>query len=172
MSPEEAGSFVGKNVITRALGVRNNVEVDYRITKVAAGDKFILCSDGLCGFADDDEIYDVAAKYRDDSDKLTSALVQMANDRGGSDNVTIIAIEVIEVDESVLPEVSVFTLDAETERTLAAEDEWLTRTAEVQAQVEIDEHQDKPGINKYVLLSIFLVFVVAAILIIWNFPDQ
>jgi len=171
LSTEEASSFVGKNVITRALGVRNNVEVDYRIVKVRAGDKFILCSDGLCGFADDDEIFDVAIKYCDDPDKLTDALVQMANDRGGSDNVTVITIEVIEVDESPLPEIEVFTLSAENDNTLAAEDAWLAEIAESQAQVETDEKKDGSGANKLVLLTIFLAFVIVAVLIIWYLPD-
>ena len=171
LSTEEANSFVGKNVITRALGVRDNVEVDYRIVKVRTGDKFILCSDGLCGFADDDEIFDVAIKYSDDPNKLTDALVQMANDRGGSDNVTVITIEVIEVDESPLPEMEVLTLKAENGSTLAAEDAWLTKMAELQTQAEADEKKGGGGTNKLILLTIFLVFVIVAALIIWYLPD-
>lgn len=171
LSDEEASSFVGKNVITRALGVRNNVEVDFRIVKVRAGDRFILCSDGLCGFADDDEIFEVARNFRDDMDKLTSALVQMANDRGGSDNVTVIGIEVLEVDESPLPEVDVFTLPNESENTLAAEDVWLSEMAELQDRLEADETDGGGGVNKFVLMAIFLIFVVVAVLIIWFLPD-
>ena len=50
ISPTESGmSKIGKNVITRALGVRENVEVDYRLVKVKPGETFVLCSDGLCG---------------------------------------------------------------------------------------------------------------------------
>lgn len=171
LSQEDASSFVGKNVITRALGVRNNVEVDCRIAKVRAGDKFILCSDGLCGFADDDEIYDVAAKVRNDLDKMTSALIQMANDRGGSDNVTIISLEVIEVEESPLPEIEVFTLGAENDATLEAEDTWLVEMAEFQAQLEADQAKGGGRANKYVLLTIFVAFVITAIVIIWYLPD-
>jgi serine/threonine protein phosphatase PrpC len=138
---------------------------------VRAGDKFILCSYGLCGFADDDEIYDVAAKYRDDLDKLTSQLVQMANDRGGSDNVTVIALEVVEVDESPLPELEVFTLSGESEKILAAEDTWLVEMAEFQAQQETKDPKGGGGTNKYIMLSIFIAFVITAILIIWYLPD-
>ena len=60
VTKNEANSFVGKNVITRALGVKENVEADYRLMRIKPGDKFMLCSDGLCGFADDDEIFEVA----------------------------------------------------------------------------------------------------------------
>lgn len=171
LSPEEAGSFVGKNVITRALGVRDTVEVDCRIIKVKAGDKFIMCSDGLCGFADDDEIFDVASKFRDNLEDLTKALVQMANDRGGSDNVTIIALEIIEVKESPLPDLDVFTLGAESDATLAAEDIWLERMAE-QAELSVKPESGARVINKYALLAIFLVFVIVAVLIVWYMPNN
>ena len=172
LSPEEANSVVGKNVITRALGVREAVEVDYRIIKVKPGDKFLLCSDGLCGFADDDEILEVAGKHLDDLNKLADALIQMANDRGGSDNVTVVAIEIAEVKPSPLPEVDVFTLAAETQDTLDAEDRWLDRLAELDAAEDETGSSDGRGVSKLVLLTIFLVFVAVAILIVWFLPDQ
>ena len=171
LSPEEANSFVGKNVITRALGVRENVEADYRVVKIKPGDQFILCSDGLCGFADDDEIFDVATKYRNDLAKLADALIQMANDRGGSDNVTVIAIEIVEVDETPLPPVDVFTLNAENPDTLEAEDRWLARLAEFTAQGKDEQAVDRGGINKYVLLAIFIIFTIIVVLILRYLPD-
>lgn len=176
LTREEASSFVGKNVITRALGVRDNVEVDFRIAKVKAGDVFILCSDGLCGFADDDEMFEVARRSRDDLDKLTSDLVQMANDRGGSDNVTVIAIQVEEVAESPLPEAEVATLAAESEEQLKVEDEWVTKISEKLAEKETGTQEDDgggsprspdSGGSKPLLIGIFLVFVVIAILVIY-----
>jgi len=71
----EASKMVGKNVITRALGVRDTVEVDYRLIRVKPGDKFILCSDGLCGFADDDEIFSVAHKAREENERMVESLI-------------------------------------------------------------------------------------------------
>lgn len=82
VTKKEANSFVGKNVITRALGVKESVEVDFRIVKVKPGDTFILCSDGLCGFVEDDEIFDAATDHRDDLNELVTQLIQLANDRG------------------------------------------------------------------------------------------
>jgi protein phosphatase len=169
LTPEEASSVIGKNVITRALGVRETVEVDYRIVKVAPGDLFILCSDGLCGFADDDEIFDVASKYRDDLKKLTENLVQMANDRGGSDNVSVIAIQVEEVSESPLPDLEVFTLPEEDDSTLAAEDGWIEKFAQLNARAEEDPggSSSGKGTNTFLMIAIFVIFALVALFIIW-----
>ncbi|UCC44787.1 MAG: serine/threonine-protein phosphatase [Candidatus Zixiibacteriota bacterium] len=164
MSEEEASSFVSKNVITRALGVRDTVEVDYRVVKITAGDIFVLCSDGLCGFADDDDIFAVARKSRDDIDRMAADLVQMANDRGGSDNVTIVVIQVDQVQESQLPELDVLTLEAEPAATLTEEDIWVTRFAELDA--EEAEQQDPPSqptqkkTNPLVIILLLVVFAV------------
>ncbi len=172
LSAEEASSVVGKNVITRALGVRETVEVDCRVVNAVPGDVFILCSDGLCGFADDDEIFNVASKSRNNLKQMTTDLVQMANDRGGADNVTVLAIAIVEVDETPLPEIEVFTQAAESERTLKAEDGWLKKLAEYDAAVE-SESADKPekGGNTMLLIGIFAIFIIVAVLIIWCQTD-
>ena len=174
MSEEEATSFVGKNVITRALGVRATVEADFRIIKVKPGDQFILCSDGLCGYADDDEIFDVAARFRNDLTGLVDALIQMANDRGGSDNVTVIALQVGEVKESPLPEVEVFTLQEESQEAAAAEDRWLARLSEAvpERRPAPGKSASKSGRSKLILLLIFFVFAIAAAMIIWYLPQR
>lgn len=164
LSEEEALSVVGKNVITRALGVRENVEIDYRLIKVKPGDIYILCSDGLSGFVDDEDIFAVANKARSDINRIVDDLVQLANDRGGADNVTVAAIEVKQVDNSQIPEVEVFTLPEESQELMAAEDEWLTKVATFKA--ERSQRQQKPqagsSLNKFLLTVIFVVFVVLA----------
>ncbi|MFQ5452690.1 MAG: Stp1/IreP family PP2C-type Ser/Thr phosphatase, partial [Candidatus Zixiibacteriota bacterium] len=125
LSEEEAASVVGKNIITRALGVRDTVEVDYRMIKIKPGDRFILCSDGLCGYADDDEIFITVNNVRQDNNRIVDNLIQMANDRGGADNVTIVALEIIDINSSTVPEIKKFTLPAETKELLTFEDQWL-----------------------------------------------
>ncbi len=164
ISREEAESMVGKNVITRALGVREAVDVDYRLVRVRSGDIFVLCSDGLCGFAADDEIFDVAHQVRDNIDKIVDNLIRLANDRGGSDNVTVIAIEVQEAESSTLPEVDVFTQPAESAEVLSLEDQWLDKLAEAEKELESKPDQDSGGDspNKLFLTLIFLVFIVVA----------
>jgi len=173
ITDEEANSMVGRNVITRALGVKENVEADYRLIKVAPGDQFILCSDGLCGFADDDEIFEVATDARDDLKKLTTELVRMANDRGGSDNVSVLAIEIVEVAKTPLPEVELFTLSAEDAATSELEDKWLEKLAALKAS---DGGEAKPGsgprsLSKVWLLAIFAIFVIVAALLVLTQAD-
>jgi protein phosphatase len=170
---EEASSFVGKNVITRALGVRENVEIDYRIAKVKPGEIFLLCSDGLCGFADDDEIFEVATRGRKDLTRMASDLVQMANDRGGSDNVTVAVLRVLDVEESFLPELEVQTLAAESDELLRAEDEWVGRIRESLATREKPD-EGKPsggGRSRLPLFFIMAAFIVIAALVIYYFGD-
>lgn len=171
ISQNEASSFVGKNVITRALGVRHNVEVDYRLVKIKPGDIFILCSDGLCGYADDEEIFEVAEKAGRDVEKITELLVQMANNRGGQDNVTIIAVEVVDVFNSPLPDVDVYTLPAENEELLRVEDDWLARMKTFKdnhPEKKKEKAQEKEnGGSKLTLWLIFVVFFIIAALIIY-----
>ena len=168
LTAEEASSVVGKNVITRALGVREAVEVDYRIEKVKPGETFLLCSDGLCGFADDDEIFDVASKHHDDLKKMADDLVQLANDRGGSDNVTVILIRVEGVEDSPLPSVEVTTIQEQSPSTLAAEDRWLDEFSRLSTHMEAAANDPpKKGPGALLLAIIFAVFVIVAALIVW-----
>lgn len=80
-----------KNVITRAVGSREYVQVDTRFVEIESGDAFMLCSDGLHGYVRDDEIPDVVAL----GPRLAvERFIQMANDRGGRDNITCIVVQV------------------------------------------------------------------------------
>ena len=167
ISEEEASSVVGKNVITRALGVRDTVEVDYSLIKVKKGDKFLLCSDGLCGYADDNEIFETIREHLDNNEKIVDSLIQMANDRGGADNVTIIVAEVIDIAESNLPEVEVFTLNAESDELLQVEDSWLNRIEDYLLKKNSDPESVAPPPQKKSLILIFAFFIIAAAIIIY-----
>ena len=166
----EADVSVGKNVITRALGVRHDVEVDYRLLKVKAGDKFMLCSDGLCGFADNDEIFDVIKRAEGKNEKIVDLLVKMANDRGGMDNVTVAVIEIEKVEESPIEECEVFTVSAESLELLKIEDLWLqkinTKRQEI-AEIVDKQPEEKKTPDKKVVLAIFAGFLIIVLLFIW-----
>ena len=90
VTASQAESMPGKNVITRAVGNRDYVEVD--LTEVAArpGDQFLLCSDGLHGYLQPGEI-EVMMNAADPG-LAASQFVQMANERGGKDNITVIVV--------------------------------------------------------------------------------
>ncbi len=87
VTAEEARNMKGKNVITRAVGPRDYVEVDTRELDVAPNDRYILCSDGLHGYLNDSEIESVLAAGSDAEGPRR--FVDLANERGGRDNITV-----------------------------------------------------------------------------------
>jgi len=166
----EAEASVGKNVITRALGVRHDVEVDYRLLKVKAGDRFMLCTDGLCGFADNDEIFDVIKRAESDIEKIADLLVKMANDRGGMDNVTVAVIEIEKVEDSLIEKCEPFTVSAESPELLKIEDLWLQKiNTKRQEMAEMGEKpaEEKKTPDKKVVLAIFAGFFIIVLMFIW-----
>lgn len=91
---EEARASLNRNIVTRALGAEDDVEVDLVEDIVLAGDRYLLCSDGLNDMLDDNEIRNLLAQETDDLDTIPAALIERANDQGGEDNVTAVVIEV------------------------------------------------------------------------------
>jgi serine/threonine protein phosphatase PrpC len=93
MSEEEEKSFGHRSVLNRALGVRQEeVEVDLQRHDLVAGDRFVLCSDGLSGPVDDWTMLAVIAGAGDDLDAAVSELIDRANKTGGTDNVTVVLL--------------------------------------------------------------------------------
>jgi len=91
ITPEEAKHSRYKNIITRSVGFEEEVQVDVMGLVCEAGDTFILCSDGLANMLEDKEILEVVQKTQ----KLTEIpkrLIELANERGGDDNITVIAV--------------------------------------------------------------------------------
>ncbi len=94
MTRAEAEKASGKNVITRAVGHKDYVQVDTVDIDVAAGDRFLLCSDGLHGyFTSEAEVTELCA---DGSlEECAESAIALANQRGGKDNITAVVIEVL-----------------------------------------------------------------------------
>jgi protein phosphatase len=92
---DEQRSELPKNVITRALGMQDNVDVDIQSDECQVGDVYVLCSDGLSGMITDEEIADVVNSATDLSDVCTR-LIALANEHGGEDNITAVAVRVDE----------------------------------------------------------------------------
>jgi len=92
ITAEEAAVHPERNVILRSLGVQSSVEVD--VTPIASepGDRYLLCSDGLSSVVPEPEIAAVLARNRPAA--AASLLVDMANQRGGPDNVTVQVIQI------------------------------------------------------------------------------
>ena len=92
MTEEEARNFPHKNVITRALGMRDNVQVDINKFEIQDGDRYLLCSDGLSGMLDDDALHEIV-NANDDLEQGVSELIRRANEAGGTDNITAMVVE-------------------------------------------------------------------------------
>ena len=95
LTPEEIEKFPHKNVIVRALGMKETVKVDANFEKPKSGDLYLLCSDGLSGMVPDPEMNDIVQKNGHDLSQTASKLVQSANDHGGVDNITVVLIRYI-----------------------------------------------------------------------------
>lgn len=93
-SPTEARSRVARNILTRALGVESQLKVDIGQSDLRQGDRFLLCSDGLYEMLSEPEICALLKRIRDPQQQV-QALVDMANDRGGKDNVTAVLIDIV-----------------------------------------------------------------------------
>ena len=92
LTPEEIEAFPHKNVIVRALGMKETVQVDIASEQPQKGDVYLLCSDGLSGMITDDDMAAILADEIDDLDKSCEALIDAANQNGGTDNITVILV--------------------------------------------------------------------------------
>jgi protein phosphatase len=94
---EEQRRELPKNVITRALGMQDQVAVDLQHDDSQAGDVYVLCSDGLSGMVTDEEILDIVQKaWPQHMHEAPRKLIERANERGGEDNVTAVVIAIEE----------------------------------------------------------------------------
>ena len=86
---EEAGNHPNRNIITRAVGTEEKVEGDVFVLDETCADRILICSDGLCGYVDEDEIAKVCLG-EDDAQRCCERLVDIANAAGGPDNITVV----------------------------------------------------------------------------------
>ena len=89
LTPEEIENFPHKNVIVRALGMKESVVVDVSRIEPKEGDIFLLCSDGLSGMVTDQQMQEVLGRTAE-LEKACSQLIDLANAAGGNDNVTCV----------------------------------------------------------------------------------
>jgi protein phosphatase len=89
--PKEAMDILPKNVITRALGMQDSVVVDLGTEDLRAGDRFVLCSDGLSGQVPDDRILEIMTEEAE-LEGCAKRLVEESNKAGGEDNVTVVVV--------------------------------------------------------------------------------
>ena len=89
---DQAATSNYRNVITRAVGIQESVQVDTLIVDLLPGDTFMLCSDGLHGYLADDEVAPLVAAVA--NTELPQRFIDLANERGGKDNITAVVVKV------------------------------------------------------------------------------
>lgn len=92
LNREEARNHPEKNIITRAVGVRNKVRIDFFDVGLYPGDKFLLCTDGLTNMVEDEDIYTLVKKETS-LEAAARKLVNVANQNGGRDNISVVLVE-------------------------------------------------------------------------------
>ena len=93
ITKEEAATHPKRNVITRAIGIRDTVETDTTIRTLKTGDILLLCTDGLCGLLKDEEMAKILNK-RTDLERKAELLIAEANKKGGFDNISLILVQI------------------------------------------------------------------------------
>jgi PPM family protein phosphatase len=94
-SAEEAQRSTNRNYVTRALGVEPTVEVEVNEYEVQPDDVYLLCSDGLPDMVEDEDIHLTISTFNDSLDVVGKQLIELANDHGGRDNVSVMLAQVI-----------------------------------------------------------------------------
>jgi protein phosphatase len=95
LQPEEAENHPYENVLTRAIGLEKELDVDLFTVEIMPGDALLLCSDGLYKQLDDETIQEIVREAESAQDAC-EALVDAANDAGGRDNVAVVLVRVKE----------------------------------------------------------------------------
>ncbi|MCH7981387.1 MAG: Stp1/IreP family PP2C-type Ser/Thr phosphatase [Gammaproteobacteria bacterium] len=95
-SAEEAQRSTNRNYVTRALGVEPTVEVEVHEHEVLPGDFYLLCSDGLPDMVEDEDIHLTISTFNASLDVVSQQLVELANNHGGRDNVSVMLAQVLD----------------------------------------------------------------------------
>jgi PPM family protein phosphatase len=103
LTHEQAESHPRRNIVTRALGQEHDVEVDLYTLEVSPGDRILLCSDGLTVMVRDRDVERIV-RGESDPQRAVELLVDAANEAGGEDNITVILLDVLEVEEAAPPD--------------------------------------------------------------------
>jgi protein phosphatase len=163
LDPEDAKKFEKQNVITRALGLSGAVKIDVGIESVKKGDLFLLCTDGLTKALSDDEIKRIVLFNEDNFDHTINHLIDTANIKDGSDNITIAFVSVDEVSAEKNGYQSTYiTLKAEDEKAARIEDKILK-------QEIVRQNLSDPTKTKFdrVINNRFMQWSIAAIVLVF-----
>jgi protein phosphatase len=95
-SQEEAARSTNRNYVTRALGVEAAVQVEVQEDQVLPDDVYLMCSDGLPDMVEDEDIHLTISTFNANLEIVGQQLIQLSNDHGGKDNISVILAQVLE----------------------------------------------------------------------------
>ena len=165
----EARAHPRRNIVTRALGIEPTVRVDSWLMPLVRADRFVLCSDGLVDEVDDDEIHRIILANVQPQD-CADALVAVAVDNGGRDNVTVIVVDV--VDGLDPAEIADIPADATDDDTVPLTRSMMVADAEAPTlENPVVESKIQQQLGRQITAKTFLMFLVGAVvltlLVVW-----
>ncbi len=95
LTPGDAFYHPSRHTLSRAIGTEGAAYADFGSVRLQAGDVLLLCTDGLTNSLPDKEILQTVMEFRPDAENITTKLIEFANDRGGVDNITVVAVCVV-----------------------------------------------------------------------------
>lgn len=93
LDPDEAKNHPDKNIITRAVGTEENIEIDFYDLKLEPGQWFLMCSDGLSNMVDNGEILRIVQEASANGEDPSIKLIEKANENGGKDNIATVVVQ-------------------------------------------------------------------------------
>lgn len=154
ITEEEAESHPFRNMITRAVGASETLEVDTRIVELEAGDKLLVCSDGMHGYFSRSELQEEMNKRA--SHLLCDYLVDESNRRGGKDNITVVLVEMeeVEVSRDTVPE-------ATTQSDAGKVDTEVTLRMDLLRSIPLFQHMTYPELVKLMNITYMRTYTTA-----------
>jgi protein phosphatase len=170
INKEDAKNVEIQSIITRAIGTKATVKVDYKIYEIKDDDCYIMCSDGLNSEIDDKLIKDIIEKHPNDLEALSKNLISAANKAGGQDNTTIIALR-LEADGQVAQPVqdytnTLVTVSDNLQKQYFFEDKLLSNFVKffvINIPKEVKESRCKHSF----VIALFIALVAVVITLIW-----
>jgi len=146
LAPEEAESHPQKSIITRALGVEADVEVDTLTCNASDGDVYLICSDGLTGMVPEHEVAAIL-RERTSLEQAARALIDAANRAGGRDNITVVLFRLSEDGGATAGGDERDTLSGEETQTglHTSQVQTAVAAAEAEERAAADAHDGEPG---------------------------
>ncbi len=89
---DQTRSHALRNIVTKAVGAEEDIDVPIIEHSVLPGDRYLMCSDGLHGIVNDSQILEIVRSARGDPEEAVAALIEAANSGGGKDNITVVLL--------------------------------------------------------------------------------